>query len=122
MKLYYLCRKEDVSGTSGTGHVAEVAEFDDGTVVVRWTRDRNAVRIASTTVFNCMDDLLKVHGHEGKTDVELVVDSDQVADLTGAVETLRDRLRATIDLLNERGVPVPPELVNAARAPAVVKE
>jgi hypothetical protein len=24
MRFYYLCRKEDVSHTSGTGHVAEV--------------------------------------------------------------------------------------------------
>jgi hypothetical protein len=64
MRLYHLCRKEDISGTSGTGHVAELAEFDDGTVVVRWMRDRNAAGVASTTVFNSLADLLKVLRHE----------------------------------------------------------
>ena len=77
MKFYYLCRKEDVSGTSGTGHVAEVAEFDDGTVVVHWPRDRNAAGVVSTTVFNSIDDVLTVHGHDGKTDVELVYDTNR---------------------------------------------
>ena len=75
MKLYYLCRREDVSGTSGTGHVAQVAEFDDGSVAVRWIAATNAAGVASTTIFNCIDDLVKVHGHGGKTSVELVADT-----------------------------------------------
>jgi hypothetical protein len=33
MKAYYLRRLEDVSGNSGCGRVAQVAEFDDGAAV-----------------------------------------------------------------------------------------
>ena len=77
MKLYYLCRKEDVSQTSGTGQVAEVAEFDDGTVAVRWPASMNATGVASTTIFNSLEDLLRVHGHEGRTVAELVVDTGE---------------------------------------------
>ena len=36
MRAYYLRRNEDLSGMSGTGRVAEVAVFDDGTAVIRW--------------------------------------------------------------------------------------
>ena len=44
------------SRTSGTGHVAQVAEFDDGTVVVRWIASMNAVASQAPTVFNSVDD------------------------------------------------------------------
>ena len=74
MRFYYLYRKEDVSRTSGTGHLAQVAEFDDGAVEVRWLALSNATGVASTTVFNSLDDLLRVHGHEGRTLVEPVLD------------------------------------------------
>lgn len=48
MRFYYRCLKEAVSHASGTGHVAEVAEFDDGAVVVRWLASKNATGVAST--------------------------------------------------------------------------
>ena len=78
MKFYYLCRKEDVSHISGTGHVAEVAEFSDGTVAVRWLAAKNAAGVASTAVFDSLADLLKVHGHEGRTIAEPIVDGGHV--------------------------------------------
>ncbi len=112
MRLYHLCRKEDISGTSGTGHVADVAEFDDGTVVVRWMRDRNAAGVSSTTVFNSLADLLKVHGHEGRTDVELVVDTDQVHQLQGTAERLSDCLRHCVEFMNVQGVSAPSDILN----------
>lgn len=97
MRLYHLCRKEDISGTSGTGRVAEVAEFDDGSVVVRWMRDRNAAGVASTTVFNSLADLLTVHGHEGRTDVELVVDTAQTDQLERTAQHIDDSAAAPHD-------------------------
>ena len=97
MKAYFLCRREDVSGTSGTGHVAQVAEFDDGTVVVRWIASMNAVGVASTTVFNSIDDLLKVHGHQGKTGLHLLLDSGRVEELEAEVAALRNALAAARD-------------------------
>lgn len=112
MRLYHLCRKEDISGTSGTGHVAEVSEFDDGTVVVRWMRDRNAAHIASTTVFNSLEDLLKVHGHEGRTDVELVVDTDHALQVQHTAERLRDCLQRCMEYMNAEEISVPADILN----------
>ena len=36
MKLFNIERKEDNSGLSGTGVVAQGVQFDDGLCVVRW--------------------------------------------------------------------------------------
>ena len=33
MGMYYLCRRDGVSGKSGTGRMVQVAEFNDGTAV-----------------------------------------------------------------------------------------
>jgi hypothetical protein len=107
MRMYYLCRKEDVSGTSGTGHIAELAEFDDGAVVVRWVAEMNAVGVASTTVFESINDLLKVHGHEGRTHVDLVLDSNRSAELESTVEALRKQLDAAIEMLEAHGLSLP---------------
>jgi hypothetical protein len=122
MKLYHLCRKEDISGTSGTGHVADVAEFDDGTVVVHWMRDRNASGVASTTVFNSLADLLKVHGHEGRTCVELAVDADQVRQLRGTIEHLRNCLCRCVDYMDAQGVSVPADILNAVDGTATSRD
>jgi hypothetical protein len=70
VKTFYLRRNEDVSGKSGTGRIAQVAEFDDGVVVVHWNGDSTKAGIASTEVFNSLDDMMKVHGHEGRTVLE----------------------------------------------------
>jgi hypothetical protein len=70
MKTYFLCRAKDISGKSGTGRVAQVAEFDDGTAVLHWSADTNSSGVSSTEIFNSVDDLLKVHGHEGRTILE----------------------------------------------------
>jgi hypothetical protein len=42
VRFHALCQKEDVSHISRTGHVAEVAELDDGAAVVRWLAAKNA--------------------------------------------------------------------------------
>jgi hypothetical protein len=110
MKFYYLCRKEDVSHTSGTGHVAEIAEFDDGAVVVRWLASSNATGIASTSVFQSLDELLRVHGHEGKTVAEPVVDCDHVARLEGRCQKLERSLSEAVALLEQNRVPVAEDL------------
>lgn len=67
MKIYNMVRKEDVNGISGTGIVAEVCEFSDGTCVVRWIKEATLQNVGSTVVYNNQEDLLKVHGHGGKT-------------------------------------------------------
>jgi hypothetical protein len=70
MKTYYLRRLEDVSGSSGCGRVAQVAEFDDGTAVLHWNRGANSSGVASSEVFASIEDLLRVHGHNGRSRLE----------------------------------------------------
>lgn len=113
MRFYYLCRKEDVSRTSGTGHVAEVAEFDDGAVVVRWPASRNATGVASTTIFNSLDDLLRVHGHEGRTVAEPIIDGERLRRLESRIGHLERYLSNALALLRENQIPVPEELSNS---------
>ena len=36
MRTFRLIRHEDVAGVSGTGHVADGVQFEDGTAVVQW--------------------------------------------------------------------------------------
>ena len=72
MKTYYLRRDEDVSGNSGCGRVAQVAEFDDGTAVLHWNLGANQSGVASTEVFASITDLLRVHGHNGRSVLEPV--------------------------------------------------
>lgn len=66
MRLFYLVRTEDVTGTSGTGIVAEGVQFTDGTVVLRWV----CGPATSTCVYVSLYDLLAIHGHEGRTHIE----------------------------------------------------
>src|SRR5690606_29584376 len=87
----------------------EVAEFGDGTVVVHWSADRSAAGVASTTVFHSLDDLLRVHGHEGRTHVNLVMDRGRVEQLERSAETLRASLDRAIKLLEAHDVSLPPE-------------
>ena len=62
MKLFHFERTEDASGVSGIGKVAEGVVFDDGTVVLRWLTE-----VKSTVIFESIEDVESVHGHEGKT-------------------------------------------------------
>lgn len=64
MRLFYLDRATDVSGISGTGKVAEGVVFGDGQCVIRWLG-----KVHSIAVYPTMQDLMKVHGHDGATTV-----------------------------------------------------
>lgn len=59
---FRLIRKADVSGTSGTGHVADGVQFPDGTCVLRWRTAK-----ASTAVYASHADVMAIHGHDGAT-------------------------------------------------------
>jgi hypothetical protein len=59
-----LRRHFDVSKVSGTGDVAEFAEFSDGAVAVRWHGDH-----PSTAVWNDIRDVEFIHGHKGATEI-----------------------------------------------------
>lgn len=59
---FRLIRTADVSGTSGTGHVADGVQFQDGTCVLRWRTAQS-----STAVYASHEALMAIHGHGGAT-------------------------------------------------------
>lgn len=71
MKLFLLQRNEDVSGVSGVGFVAEGVQFTDGTCVLKWLTAHSTVEI-----LNSMDDVLLIHGHEGRTQAVYLDEND----------------------------------------------
>lgn len=72
MRIYQMVREQDETGNSGTGIVGEVVRFQDGTSVLKWSRDSNALAVSSLVIYQSLEDLLKVHGHGGKTRLESI--------------------------------------------------
>lgn len=68
MRRFVLQRNEDVSGISGTGVVAEGVEFSDGRVALRWVTNQHR----STVLWESMEAVQAIHGHNGSTVVEWV--------------------------------------------------
>jgi hypothetical protein len=66
-RTFELVRYQDPSGVSGTGVVAEGCEFTDGSVALRW-RGENA----ATAVWQSVDAILAVHGHQGATEIRWI--------------------------------------------------
>lgn len=62
---FWLNRKVDVSGVSGSGHVADGVLFADGSCVVRWRSEH-----PGTITYARLADLVAIHGHDGGTVVE----------------------------------------------------
>jgi hypothetical protein len=69
MRLFRLHRKEDVTGLSGTGIVAEGVLFGDGSAEVRWLTEPYASRV-SWPPPNAIEAIQAIHGHDGRTVVE----------------------------------------------------
>lgn len=69
MKEFHLQRNEDESGVSGTGKVAEGVIFSDGKVAMSWLEDKTDVDASSVGVYDSIEDVRKIHGHGGKTEV-----------------------------------------------------
>lgn len=63
-RLFVLRRTNDVSGVSGLGDVAEGVTFSDGTTVLRWLRAGG-----STAVYDSLEHMEAIHGHDGGTAV-----------------------------------------------------
>ena len=62
MRTFQLIRIEDVGGISGVGLVAEGIQFSNGKCVLVWT-----TKLQSIAMYDSLDDLMAIHGHEGKT-------------------------------------------------------
>ena len=65
MRTFKLVRKEDVSGVSGVGEVAEGVEFHDGQVALSWFGKWHTVEILPNT-----RSVLEIHGHSGLTTIK----------------------------------------------------
>lgn len=63
-KRFYLNRKKDVSGVSGTGAVAFGILFNSGKCALSWNGEHNSIDL-----YDSLKDLQDVHGHNGDTDV-----------------------------------------------------
>jgi hypothetical protein len=72
MKIFYLYRKQDESGVSGNGLVAEGIVFSNGKIALTWLTPTTSV-----VTYSSMDDVEIIHGHGGKT-VILWDDEDKV--------------------------------------------
>lgn len=59
---FLLKRIEDESGVSGTGIVAEGIIFSNGKCALSWLTETTSI-----AVYDSIDDLEKIHGHNGKT-------------------------------------------------------
>lgn len=66
-RRFLLVREEDVSGTSGTGVVAEGVEFSSGRVALTWRSEHEV-----GSFYANVKTVLRVHGHEGRTTIEWV--------------------------------------------------
>jgi hypothetical protein len=62
LRRFLLVRHHDVTGVSGTGVVAQGVRFIDGTVAVRWSS-----KTPVTSVWESVEDMLAIHGHDGCT-------------------------------------------------------
>lgn len=62
MRFFWLNRRRDKSGVSGTGTVAEGVEYSDGVCSLHWLEGHK-----STSIFNNMTQLVAIHGHHGAT-------------------------------------------------------
>lgn len=65
MRRFVLQRREDVSGVSGVGTVAEGTQFHDGQVVISWFGQHHSVE-----VWPSIESADAIHGHNGRTVVE----------------------------------------------------
>lgn len=67
-RRFRLWRDEDVSGCSGIGFVAEGVRFTNGKVALAFLQDLGKA-VKNVEVFDSIDDVVAIHGHEGRTKV-----------------------------------------------------
>lgn len=70
MRRFVLNRKEDKTGISGTGIVAEGVAFTRGKVVLSWL-----TQVSSIVIYDSMEHVEAIHGHGGATVIEYLDDA-----------------------------------------------
>jgi hypothetical protein len=92
-----MIRDVDVSGVSGTGHVAEVAVFSDGHAAVHWLSD-----FPTTTPHVSMESVRHIHAHNGATRFVPVDDRDVlIAKLQAEVDALCEQNSLWRDVISD---------------------
>jgi hypothetical protein len=71
-RTFKLIRLQDLTGTSGTGVVAQGETQADGRTIMRWIVDAKLAdgskrRIQTTTHYETWQDVVLLHGHAGRT-------------------------------------------------------
>jgi hypothetical protein len=104
---FSLIRNEDISGISGTGRVAQGFVFEDGTAALRWlTKDR------SMCFYGSIEELERIHGHNGSTQVVFGPRGEETA---GVTEVTSEELIGLAMYLRSHGL-----TVKEARMPVVL--
>ncbi len=73
MRRFKLKRLEDETGISGTGYIAEGVLFTKGT---KWAVLNWLTQYTSAAIYPSIDELMKIHGHGGKTVLEWVDETE----------------------------------------------
>ena len=66
MQRFKLNRIEDETGISGTGVITLGYIYENGICVMKWLTDKSSV-----AVYACIEDVEAIHGHKGRTLVEI---------------------------------------------------
>lgn len=70
LRRFQLNRREDESGVSGTGIVAIGVQFPSGRCIMEWVSKKTNAK--SCGIYDSPDDLIEVHGHDGRTTMEWI--------------------------------------------------
>ena len=91
---------------SGTGCVAQGVEFDNGKCALTWLSE-----ISSVAVYDKIEDIEKIHGHGGKTQIVFtaVIDDELPRAAKEVWEPERTELDTPIRFLSPLTSPVPEE-------------
>jgi hypothetical protein len=81
-----MIRKEDLTGTSGTGIVALGKVQDNGQAEVTWivpakVADGSLRDIKTTTIYKSWQDCVLLHGHNGRTSIQFDDTGISISDL-----------------------------------------
>lgn len=90
-RRFQMVRRDDVSGMSGTGIVAEGIEWRDGRCAYRWLTSPGTTQIASQ-----VEDIRHIHGHNGKTTIRWLDDQGHPGEEKTLSQVYEDRNRLAV--------------------------
>ncbi len=80
MRRFVLIRSEDPTGISGTGLITEGIEFLSRKCVLSWLTEYTSV-----AMYDDIETLMKIHGHDGLTKLHWVDPEHMEIDLPGGL-------------------------------------